>query len=500
MEGNLTRARSIRMSTSSSSPSPSSLSGKASPLGPHQPVGGLYRSISRTDRKFSPLRPRPTYISSLASQDVSSNRHSRVQSENNLAPQRTSETEHLSRSASVSRSASAMGSDTTSFRNNNRLHRYAGSKPYLFWPAHSALHPSDWESEELEAKKDSPPLAELPESESTEYDKPKISNVEDFNAVHPSHGLTRTQSQLQVGGLRDQVKGLHVRVSSLKEKTLEDSVRRHSVQNLRSVSNPLAPTAPWYANVTDNKAIGTNQPNKAYTPSDVISEYAREASQGDEGAGPGKEDISKTTSATEPPESPVVDGDEPKRRHFEMPGSFQDDDNKSLLGSVYEDAEGEESEEYGSDGLPHSETDSQVLDDVLENPFADRFSDEDEVEDSSSTSTFPERPESRPHEEREDAFDYEHFILQSALGNYSQPRSRTASDSSSTSSTATTRPTYDQTSAAEREIERSRAGSAASMSTVATFATAMEGDEDDEDGSDLEDVLYWDKNVSDGKS
>ena len=454
MEGNLSRARStIRMSPSPS-PSLSRWSGRQSPLGPHQPVGGLYRSISRTDRKFSPLRLRPMNSASLDKGNNSG--HSRVQSESFFS--RYS-------SAEPSRSVSAMGGDTTSYGINDR---YASPRPYLW----------EWDA----GSKTSPLREDLSEEESIHYDKPKILSAEDFNAVHPSPGLKRSQSQIHVRDLQDQMKGLRIKVSSLKVKTQADNLRRDSLQSSRrAVSNPLSLTTdPWYAAVTE---VGTSPLAPYSSSSDVISEYARENSRADDDMG------KPSTTIPKQPDSSTEDGLS-RRDEFEVPGAFHDDEDVSVMPSISEDVEegeigeGEEDDD-DSDEVASRGTDAQIQD---YDPFDDRF--EDGVE-SSSPTTLPDRPESRPHEEREDAFDYEHFILQSALGNYSRSRPRSPSEASSTtSSTATTRPLYDQSStAADREIERSRAGSVASVSTVATFATANEGDEEDDD-SDDDDVAH----------
>jgi hypothetical protein len=100
----------------------------------------------------------------------------------------------------------------------------------------------------------------------------------------------------------------------------------------------------------------------------------------------------------------------------------------------------------------------------------------------------PQHIEMTPHEEREDAFDYEHFILHSALGNYSRSKLRRTSNVS-TSSVETTRPYHEASG-----TRHSRSDSTASLSTIATFATAIEGDDD------IESVLYWDKKFNDGRS
>ena len=96
-----------------------------------------------------------------------------------------------------------------------------------------------------------------------------------------------------------------------------------------------------------------------------------------------------------------------------------------------------------------------------------------------------EMPVTERHEDRVDAFDYEHFFLHSAMGTYSLEGRR--SSTSSNSSTETTRPvtamqTSEDLSNAEKRISmHQRNPSVDSISTVATFATAASHQSDDED-------------------
>ena len=178
-----------------------------------------------------------------------------------------------------------------------------------------------------------------------------------------------------------------------------------------------------------------------------------------------------------------------------------DDGRASAVESHYEDAqEGEYLDD--DDGSSSSDVDSEALDAILDETF--EGAEDDAVE------PFPpmaQSADSRPHEEREDAFDYEHFILHSALGNFSRTGKLRRTSDSSTSSAATTRPVDDQSTSVD-QAARPRANSVESISTVASFATAVEGedeeDDDDEDDvedddDDLESVLYWDKKFNDGK-
>jgi hypothetical protein len=94
-----------------------------------------------------------------------------------------------------------------------------------------------------------------------------------------------------------------------------------------------------------------------------------------------------------------------------------------------------------------------------------------------------EMPVTERHEDRVDAFDYEHFFLHSAMGSYTSGRSRSSSNGSA-DSIETTRPTtaiYEGDTAARRVSMHQRNSSVDSVSTVATFATAAEEQSDDEE-------------------
>ncbi|KAL4874818.1 hypothetical protein BJY04DRAFT_224658 [Aspergillus karnatakaensis] len=437
MEGNLTRARStMRSTTPSMSPSPA----PSSP-GLGQPVGGLYQSIHRAaDRRSSALRPRQAQ----SGQDTSSNRHSRVYSETNLPSNQPNVETRLSRSVS------AMGSSTSSsFHNDERSFHYAPTRAYLTHRSSvSAMQQHSDRPNEREPS-DSPQEYEI-EEEIT------ISNMDDFNSAYPVlDPPSRSQSQLQVRDLKDQMKGLHIKISTLKVKAQEDNLRRRSLQSLRTPS-PLTAATHWYANPLEQSARNSHlHPSAGYG-------YALESPISSQGSG--HTSSSNTDSTLLVPDTIS----EPRRSTDEVvlpPFELTDhEDERSTAESLYEDAE----EHYSGTRSPESEIDREALEEILREPL-----DEDLALDDT------------PHEEREDAFDYEHFILHSALGNYTQARLRRQSNGSETS-VETTRPIRER-----RSIRHSRSNSANSLSTVATFATAAEGRDD------IESVLYWDRKFND---
>lgn len=296
------------------------------------------------------------------------------------------------------------------------------------------------------------------------------SNPGDFSPVYSSYGPpSRAQSQLQVRDLQYQMKGLHIKISSLKVRTQEDNLRRRSFQSLRTPS-PLTAADPWYHNGLDIRDGRSSRGSTARR--DGSSEYAREVWSHHEGG----QDQSEHYRHQRGDDSPVEPAPADSRMH---PTAWQtqdhveyDDGRQSAAQSMYEDAEEGDFEDGDIDREALDEILREPLDDDLESPFE----------------AFPPAQldsEGLPHEEREDAFDYEHFILHSALGNYSRQLRRTGN--SSRESVETTRP--------GRSMHHSRANSAMSDSTVATFATATEGEQMTEEEEDL---LYWDRRFNHG--
>lgn len=457
MEGNLTKARSsVRLS---SSPSPLQSAG-TQPLGLGQPVGGLYRSISRGDRKASAaLRPRSTYGSS---QDSSNNQHSRVYSDLNLS----ATTQPFAPSdPDTTRSMSAMGSSTMpEFHNDERTFQYEPTRAYLTHRASvlSMKPAGEKASPPVVPEADSPEVQELGVSEAD--NEGKISSVEEFNSVYPLSGPpSRTQSQLQVRDLQDQMKGLHIKISTLKIKAQEDGLRRRSIQSLRTPS-PFSSENHWYDNDMAYKGIRSAN-------SKVEAEFAQDTGRSDTPTLEGHAVHGNGHEARELTDDPTKE-----TGASSVVTEIDDDDAQSAIESLYEDAEEGDYNDGGSGN------------EMVGGPVDDRLA--------KTLEAFPRVPsssEATPHEDREDAFDYEHFILHSALGNYAQARARMRRPSgSSTGSDETTRPTHD------RSVRHSRSNSANSQSTMMSFATATEGERASDD--ELESVLYWDRRFNDGKS
>lgn len=447
MEGNLTRARST--TRTSSSPSPSN-AGYIQPLGKQQPVGGLYRSISKTDPRNSSLRRQ----SLIASQDTTNNRHSRVHSETNIP----SESSFANDPQRMSRSVSAMGASSySSLHTDDRSFQYAPTRAYLTHRSSiSSIKPPiqvQVQEEEPQVQTTESPVSttpvtpmESPQGLGISSDEEAKSSPESFSPVYSSYGPpSRAQSQLQVRDLQYQMKGLHIKISSLKVKTQEDNLRRRSLQSLRTPS-PLTAADNWYANALE---LREDQNSRGSNP------------QRDTSRGPAPKERRDSDENIAGPTANYADTRQ-ANQHVEY------DDAQSVNESMYEDAEEGD----------YDEIDREALDEILREPL------DEDLE--SDTEAFPDMQDTTPHEMREDAFDYEHFILHSALGNYTQQLRRVSN--SSNGSVETTRPAY--------TARHSRTNSGMSDSTVATFATATEGRPDEED--DIDSVLYWDRRFNHG--
>ncbi|CDM30383.1 hypothetical protein DTO013E5_2650 [Penicillium roqueforti] len=454
MENNLTRARSTtpRTTSSPSSPSPSN-SGYIQPMGLHQPVGVLYRSISRTDPKSFSLR-RQSFITS---QDTTNNRHSRGQSET-IVP---SDSSFSNDDKQVSRSVSAMGASTSSsLHTDDRSFHYAPTRAYLTHRSSiSSTQPPIHVQEEKEGQgAQSPAFTEdsssgSPHGLGISSEEESKSSPDGFSPVYSSFGPpSRAQSQLQVRDLQYQMKGLHIKISSLKVKNQEDNLRRRSLQSLRTPS-PLTAADHWYANALE---LRDGQSSRGSNP-------RREASSEN------TRDVSNEIAAEDRRRSAEHAAGNASKHAENWQGNEPDyGDDQSIAETMYEDAE---------EGDFNEEIDREALDEILREPLDDDLESDMEV-----FPNVPSHTDATPHELREDAFDYEHFILHSALGNYTQQLRRVSN--SSNGSVETTRPAYTK--------RHSRNNSNMSVSTVATFATANEGERpDDED--DVDSVMYWDR-------
>ncbi|KAF2463158.1 uncharacterized protein BDR25DRAFT_298413 [Lindgomyces ingoldianus] len=286
-------------------------------------------------------------------------------------------------------------------------------------------------------------------------------------------GSKLRRSESMTTDLRSQMNDLKGRISSLKQRAKEDHLRRRSLQSLRTPS-PFTSAEIWYAGAQAYKSGGS--PVTADAGVGIKTESpVRKALYEDEESSP-------STPRLTPSESPRNVGS-PKETNV-IPEQQEPEDIEDYPTSHYEDAEDFQLEapQAEDEGLGQ-EKDEDDMDDI------DFVSVEGEDAEPQGDSVYEdavyEMPVAARHEDRVDAFDYEHFFLHSAMGTYSSASRR--SSSSSGSSVATTRPVttaYDRqasTNSVKRISLHQRNSSVDSVSTIASFATAAEEQSDEED-------------------
>jgi hypothetical protein len=270
------------------------------------------------------------------------------------------------------------------------------------------------------------------------------------------------RSSSAASGLRDQMNDLKGRISSLKLRAQEDQLRRRSMQSLRG-SSPFTNAQEWYsgsdthhvegAPVSENAGLGIKTESLARPALFEEEEYRRPRT------------AETTLSQREGEKLVNYDSELPSTMGNGYNGMDQDD---------FDDLE--------------SYNDEQDFDETDEGEFVSVNGDAlDQGADSIYEDAVYEMSATERHEDRVDAFDYEHFFLHSAMGTYSLEGRRSSTGSGS--STATTRPVTavqvqddDDLSTAEKRVSyHGRNPSSDSISTVASFATAAENQSDDEE-------------------
>ena len=383
-------------------------------------------------------------------------------------------------------------------------------------------------------------LEPLAEDDGQYYHASSHSNTS-YDGQEDGLGIHRSPSRTE--DLRDQMNSLKGKISSLKERAREDSLRRQSVQNLRATSpfNNATVNAPEFF-YTSSPSYGTpaldtnaglgrsskeNSPatpqsaQKLWEPKQLLTgsrnafaEQAQKTQQGN-----GSDAISQQPSPVQKQQSSAVEPSQQrpslhkktpsgtailqasKHRYShhqyyrvqEMPGSYLDDTTPNEPSSASESRE-LGSPRHAAREEDHTESGASVYEDADSEP----------------------RPPVVAHEDREDAFDYEQFFLHSAMASYGiEERPKSMSSEASISSVETARgpaaalhqagddecdadgenypPATPETPDKLREIERSlhkRTLSEDSVSTLATFATADEGRDGPPD-SKRSSVLDW---------
>lgn len=307
-----------------------------------------------------------------------------------------------------------------------------------------------------------------------------------FDAENPpAAGLTRARSTTQMRELRDQMSDLKGKISTLKQRAREDNLRRRSLQTLRTPS-PFTAAEEYYTGiplageknglglteVTGAEPLASKHSPKETTPQALsgnsIEEHIKEIiPDTDSGVGlqeqspkeitPAK-DAAEAEADLEPAVAPSLEAEKKQ-------------------GQALEDGHRVEQAAQATEDTPLSNGDSEDGADSL-------YGDQDYHE------TSP-LPVGERHEDRPDAFDYEHFFLHSGMGGYTNDAASRTSSHSSMYSVETTKPTYvtevDLNNTVEPQDQingnHGRQGSGGSVSSDATFATATEEKSPENDGA-----------------
>lgn len=339
-------------------------------------------------------------------------------------------------------------------------------------------------------RQQSPPIAENNTGTiATHQEEPDPSTLQRSNSS--SNGLTRARSTNQMRDIREQMQDLKGKISSLKQRAREDSLRRRSLQSLRTPS-PFTASEQWYSGASAyNRGRSRSRPREGSPPTtqpaieeeDDTKHYPVQATD------------PTAREAHEPATNGPIQhpGDSQKQvRSTDRPIALDHDDSpRTVIDASMADDEGPVDRTFLEEqALTSSQEDTK----------------EEEIEAEGGDIDGPTAlPIGGRHEDRPDAFDYEHLFLHSGMGTLGRGSKSRSSSHSSTYSVETTKPSNvitepreissddsalagaeEESMDSHRNSAHERKGSVESVSTVATFATATEGKSSDEDGDEDE--------------
>lgn len=282
-------------------------------------------------------------------------------------------------------------------------------------------------------------------------------------------GIKRSSSSAQMRDLKDQVNDLKGRLSSLRDQARADSLKRRSLQSLRTPS-PFthARVDQWYAETSGHEDGATVHDDSNAQTTNASGNGAHDRTSSPAGAQSETVDHDESQSIRL---FPTADADDIAAVG---PTAMQPEPSAIAVGV---ETNGAEADSVSIDEA--EDTNDTITEDGYESAEGQDFLDSASESDASFYHDSVQAQVS--HEDREDAFDYEHFFLHSAMGSMTRKRMRRkgSNDSfSSEDSVETTRgPIVSQPAGivVVNVGQRSRRGSAESTSTMESFATATEG-------------------------
>ena len=283
----------------------------------------------------------------------------------------------------------------------------------------------------------------------------------------PDRPLSRSASAAQMRDIHDQMQGLKGKISSLKEQARADSLKRRSLQSLRTPS-PFT-HARWEQGMMEPQEIRGFQsgPASLKTP----------RQSGDFGIADntahGVEATDRRPSKTEEEEKAVVDS---PIEELAAPHDVSATPNNSMVARNGVDDDRpqtppqrmEEDVRTGNGDVDDTNYDGDDKDVDSQGEILD-------WESESGDSLYHDSHQHQvSHEDREDAFDYEHFFLHSAMGSMSRQTSRRRRDSFGSSGSGSSEDSVETTRGPIQDTPRKRR----SLDTTASddsFETATEG-------------------------
>ena len=330
-------------------------------------------------------------------------------------------------------------------------------------PIYDLSSPTDPGMQSLTAEEHA--LLEEPDSPTnsaklSQFLSPTFGGFQDENTHGSGRGLQRSASAAQMRDIKDQMKDLKGKISSLREQARTDSIKRRSLQSLRTPS-PFTHSQidQWYAEPKSKRSseITTTSGPPSRSPWDGEEESVDGKIAPDNLDDDAADEFFIANERREEGQR-MLDVRTPERsaRMLGADGLREDDDNSDIITEASDEEDTTENYENALDAGYESESGDSLYHDTVQHPIS--------------------------HEDREDAFDYEHFFLHSAMGSMSQRLARRGSTDSclSEDSIETTRGPVQShglngSSGSVKADARSRRNSTASVSTIETFATAEEG-------------------------
>lgn len=478
MESNLNRARSLSVSRSASAASTVD-----SPPFSHSRSPGTQSTGNNWAISAAKLR-----LSNFASSGTNSG-HSRVLSETSVPGQRQTLLGNKKLEREQVRSTSAMGSSVITGRNydssDTSPDEFSRRLPRTLEP----LHEDD--------------LMSSIADESSYRGSPVFDKQMKSDHLRPKFELHGSRSNVQLSDLREQMRDLRGKVTSLQERTREESLHRRSLQALKSPS-PFTDAQRWSPGSAKDQSPLHSNPSNEHSPD--WSDKGVEDHHEDNASLDEPNQTYELTELTIPERK--NDDASMMEAFFDIESRQEDDDEENRISrtespEAIQASPGSDQPEFAGaiDETDLSEEVDEVDELITNSPTRSYLqsrarSDSDPDIESSLLDPSMLDPELPPpnlpeaHEDRPDAFDYETYVLNSTMGSFSRQghRSSSRSSSASTNSVSTTRPIQvspdpysnphspepfsSPSTSSQNRSSHSRQNSGDSISTVATFATA----------------------------